>query len=100
MEKNENFVEIKVNRKQFFDSRCPSPNASYQCRKEMVQVMNKFRADVGAYALSMIIVDLYYAYGKKNTEAVLDTFKELYDSSNAMFLPREEYEKLWSQDSN
>lgn len=93
--KNENFVELKVNKKQFYNEYEPSQNAAYKCREELVKVMNRFRADVGMYAISMVIQDLEYAYDKENVEWLLHVYKEQYDGLNFSMLTEDEYKSLW-----
>ena len=92
--KNEKFIELKINKKQFLQEEEPSLSATYKCREELVKVMNKFDAGVGMYAISMIVKDLEYAYGKENVGWLLHVYKEWYDGSNASNLTEEEYKKL------
>ena len=93
--KNEKFVELKADNKQFYKESMPSESAAYKCREELVKVINKFKVDVGLYAIGMIIQDYIYAYDKENVEWFLHVYKEQYDCMNYSMLTEEEYKSLW-----
>ena len=93
--KNEEFVEIKFNEKEFNSPIQPNQETVYNCRKALAKVINRYNVRVGINAVSMIVQDLYYAYGKEEIDGTMSIYKEWYDSENYSMLTEEEYKSLW-----
>lgn len=93
--KNEEFVELKIDEEDFFNPLQPNQNTTYKCRKELVKVINRYKAGVGINAISMIVQDYYYAYGKDNVNMTMLAYEEWYDGDNYSMLSEEEYKSLW-----